>query len=490
VNLLAGEPAHGALRRAAVHALYVAQETAARVPAYARFLRLAGYEPACLRTLDDFRRLPLTDQASYLTRYPLEERCRAGALAHPHTVALGAGGAATPLLWPRFPEQDRALLHACGALLQEHASFRQRWTLLLVVVPVGTWVSGLPLAELAPRLFAEQEVRGAAVTPGLSVEDTLHHVGQLGRHYDQVVLAGAPATLTEVLEAGARSGLDWSALHAGLLLLGEDATETQRERLLARIGRGPDQLQGLCGLYSSLEAGGLVGHETVLCRLVRRLCARDPALARALFGNARLPLLVQYDPFRHFLEVHEGTLVLTTRGGMPLVRYHTRERGGLLDFDELLARCRAHGHDLLAALGRRGLGPATVRPLPFVYTYGRADAVSVRGALVSAEQVRAILQRPALHAALSGRCHLQADTEPDGRTVLRVAVELRPGVAPREELRRLYHYTLLRELRRRNPEFGGVYTAATGRVALDLLLVPHDHASRAPTSTAVAAPAA
>ena len=35
-----------ALRRAEVRALRVAQEAAAHVPAYARFLRLAGYDPA------------------------------------------------------------------------------------------------------------------------------------------------------------------------------------------------------------------------------------------------------------------------------------------------------------------------------------------------------------------------------------------------------------------------------------------------------------
>lgn len=481
MDLVADALARGALfQRAAVHALYVARETAARVPAYARFLRLAGFDPRRLRGPDDFGQLPLTDAASYLAPFAVAERCREGGLARAQALALGAGGAASPTLWPRFPEQDRALLQACGALLHEHFRLRERWTLLLLATPVGTWLGGLPLAELAPRLFADQEARGSVVTPGLAVAEALHCVRQLGRYYDQVVLAGAPATLAELLDAGARGGIDWPALHTGLLLLGEDAAETERARLLERTGRAPDALQGLCGLYSSLEAGGIVGYETIACRLVRRLCARDPALARALFGSARLPLLVQYDPFRYFLEVYEDTLVLTTRGGMPLVRYNTHDRGGLLRCEELVARCRARGIDLAAEL--RALGSAGLQPLPFVYTHGRADAVSVRGALVSAAQLRAILERPSLRLALSGRFQFQVDTISDGRTVLRVACELRPGVPPREELRRLYRYTLLRELQRGNPEFCGVYTAAAGRVELDLLLVAHASAEGATAS--------
>jgi phenylacetate-CoA ligase len=486
VDLVADALARSAhFQRAAVHALYVARETAARVPAYARFLRLAGFDPRRLRGPDDFAQLPFTDAASYLARFAVAERCREGGLARAQAVAFGAGGAASPLLWPRFPEHDRALLQACGALLHEHFRLRERWTLLLLAAPVGTWIGGLPLAELAPRLFADQEARGTVIIPGLAGAEALHGVRQLGRHYDQVVLAGAPATLAELLDAGARSGIDWPALHTGLLLLGEDAPETERARLLERIGRPPDGLQGLCGLYSSLEAGGIVGYETPLCRLIRRLCARDPALARALFGSTRLPLLVQYDPFRHFLEVHADTLVLTTRGGMPLVRYRTAERGGLLRFEEVVARCQALGIDLAAELRARGL--VGLRPLPFVYTYGRADAVSVRGALVSAAQLRAILERPSLRLALSGRFQVQVALASDGRTVLRVACELRPGVPPREELRRLYRYTVLRELQRRNPEFCAVYTAAAGRVELDLVLVTH---ARAEVATASAPPAA
>ncbi|MBX5490570.1 MAG: hypothetical protein IRZ14_05380 [Chloroflexi bacterium] len=466
---LAGDPVRGDLRRAAIHALHVAQETAARVPAYARFLRLAGYDPGRLRGLDDFQRLPLTDHASYLARYPIEQRCREGERPQMHLVMLGPGAS----LWPRFPDQDRALLQTYVAMLHEHFRVRERWTLLIVNLAAGAWRAGLLGPELAQRLFAEQRICGTVATPGLSVGDTLLVVRQLGHHYDQIILVGYPSLLTELLEAGARHGLDWSALNVGLCIGGEPLAEPQRDRLLDWIGKDPERLEGLFALYGSAEVGGLLGYETPLCLLVRRLCARVPALARSLFGGAALATLVQYDPLDHFLETCQGEIVLTTRGGVPLVRYNTHDRGGLLSFEELVARCRAHGLDLAAELRARGHDPQRVRPLPLLYAHGRPDAVVVRGATVDAEQVRRVLERPSLRLVLSGRFQLGAVENPPGCTVLRIIAELREGMAPREELRRLCQYTVLRELQRLNTEFRAVYTAAAGRLEVELVLAPH-----------------
>ena len=86
----------------------MAQEAAAQVPAYARFLRLADYDATRLRTFADFCGLPPVDKTSYLERYPLDQRCRRGDLARAQAVTLSPARRATPRSGPATPIRYRA----------------------------------------------------------------------------------------------------------------------------------------------------------------------------------------------------------------------------------------------------------------------------------------------------------------------------------------------------------------------------------------------
>ena len=190
-----------------------------------------------------------------------------------------------------------------------------------------------------------------------------------------------------------------------------------------------------------------------------------------------MPSLTQYNPFTHYVEIEQGEIVLTSRGGVPLVRYNTHDRGGLLSVEEVEARCRAHGYDLAGELAARGWPADALRPLPFLYTYGRADAAVVHGANVYAEHVREVLEQPALRAATTGQFQFGATTDPDGRATLRIEVELRAGLAPTEELRTLHESLVQRALLRLNSELRNAFEAFGERpleVAATLRASPFD----------------
>ena len=178
--------------------------------------------------------------------------------------------------------------------------------------------------------------------------------------------------------------------------------------------------------------------------------AADPAAARELFAESRLPTLVQYDPSARFFETHEGTLLFTGDGGVPLVRYHIADEGGLIPHAAMLDFCRDHGFDPLA-----GLDPAREAvPLPFVYVFGRSlFTVSFFGANVYPENVIVALERPDVIGWVTGKFVLSVVADEDQERRLSVVVELAPDAAGTQQRALLLADAVRAELRRLNSEF-------------------------------------
>lgn len=152
----------------------------------------------------------------------------------------------------------------------------------------------------------------------------------------------------------------------------------------------------------------MLGTETPVSVGIRRFFADRPELAREVFGDARLPTLVQYDPASRFFEVHEGTLVFTADGGIPLIRYHIADDGGVLPHADLLAYCAQHGFT-----------PPEGPELPFVYVFGRSlFTVSFFGANVYPENVTVGLEQPGISATVTGKFVIESaeDEDRDRRT--------------------------------------------------------------------------
>jgi len=202
----------------------------------------------------------------------------------------------------------------------------------------------------------------------------------------------------------------------------------------------------------------VLGNETPLSIAIRRWLADHPEAARTLFGESRLPTLVQYDPASRFFEMHEGTLVVSGENSVPLVRYHIADKGGVLSYDEMWNFLREHGVQSLSELGlKTDFKP---RNLPFVYVFGRADfTVSYYGANIYPENVTVGLEQPEIMAWVTGKFVLETQETEDGNKYLHIAVELLPGVEPNKTMAPLIAASIRAQLLRLNSEFAN-YTPA------------------------------
>jgi phenylacetate-CoA ligase len=196
-------------------------------------------------------------------------------------------------------------------------------------------------------------------------------------------------------------------------------------------------------LYGTADAG-VLGNETALSVSIRRFLAGRPELARELFGGSRLPTLVQYDPASRFFESRDGTLLFSGDNGIPLIRYHIADEGGVLPYATLLDFC-----------ARQGFLPEVSGPeLPFVYVFGRSlFTVSFFGANIYPENVTVALERAPISEWVSGKFVLETPEDADRNRFLRVTVELAPGAADEEDRAVAIAEAVRAELVRLNSEF-------------------------------------
>jgi phenylacetate-CoA ligase len=137
---------------------------------------------------------------------------------------------------------------------------------------------------------------------------------------------------------------------------------------------------------------------------VRRLARTRPDVRAALFGpDPRLPIVFQYNPLIHFLEVNAHSEIVATVSRLdllaPRIRYNVHDEGGVMDYGSMRRALGSFGCPLESlgtaaeTFGPRGPLPWQ-RPihLPFLWIYGRRDAtISVMGANIYPEDLESVI---------------------------------------------------------------------------------------------------
>jgi phenylacetate-coenzyme A ligase PaaK-like adenylate-forming protein len=362
-------------RFSAARALRAARDAARDVPAYRDFLRGAGVDPDRIRSL---AQLPETDKKSYIDRYPLPERCVGGRLPLVGTtIDESSGSTGTPYNWARSAEERRHVRRMVAFFARY--TFGDAPLVVLNTFSMGAWATGMTTA-------AALEQRGLVKATGPDIDKVLSTMAELGPGY-RYLLVGYPPFLKVIVDEAERRGMEWSAYHVDALLGGEGNSEALRDYLLRRFA----------SVYSGygvtdVEIG--LAAETPISIALRRLARERSDVAEALFGEAdRSPMVFQFNPFFHHIEVNERRELLFTVARhatlSPKIRYNPHDEGGVLRDDELRAR--------LASVGVRleDVNPPGARRLirmPYLSVFGRKDStVSVMGANIYPEDIDAAI---------------------------------------------------------------------------------------------------
>ncbi|WP_024802833.1 phenylacetate--CoA ligase family protein [Nocardia sp. BMG51109] len=400
-------------------ALKTFRAAADSVPAYAEFLRGHDVDPAAVRTLDDYETLPPMTKPGYLHRYPLHMLLWHGDAGRAGTWSCSSGSTGRPSYWPRDETSQSDAITLYDRVFRPAFRTHERSTLLVVGFAMGNWIGGTYTYAAAQALRCHGH-RISTVTPGIEPETILHDIATLGPYYDQVVLAGYPPLVKDVLDQAPDEVL---RQELRILLAGEAVTEQWRDHILERIGK-PGRAAEVCVVYGTADAG-VMGCETETTIAVRRAAGADRALAEALFGGDRvLPTFVEYDPHRRFTEIDtEGRFLFTVDTTLPLIRYRNNDVGAILSAAELTDVLRAHGHRLPVATSTGSCG--------FLALHRRTNvAASFYAVKIYPDNIRPALEDPALSRCLSGKFVLSTETGEHLDPILHLRVELRAGACP------------------------------------------------------------
>ena len=449
-------------------ALHVCTQTARTVPAYRAFLAEHGLSPEAIISLDDFLCLPPLTKQNYLLKHPLPDLCRNGRLEACDMIAVSSGSTGSPCFWPRFLTDELAIAVRFEQIFHDAFRADERRTLVVICFALGTWVGGMYTAACC-RHLATKGYPLTVITPGNNRDEIFRVVQELGPLYEQVVLCGYPPFLKDVIDSGRARGIDWKPYGIKLVMAGEVFSEEWRTLVGERVGM-QDIYADSASLYGTADAG-VLGNETPLSICIRRFLAQNSEASRALFGESRLPTLVQYDPNCRFFEVQDGQLLFTGDNGIPLVRYNILDTGGIVSYNEMLDFLAAVGFDPLKVLGpnRRG-----IRPLPFVYVFGRSNfTVSYFGANIYPENIAVGLEQAHIREWVTGKFVLEAREDSDRNRSLSITIELAPGEAADNDRRQAAAESILNHLLRLNTEFAN-YTPPEYRVP-QVVLLPTGH---------------
>lgn len=428
-----------------------AREVVQRVPGYRRFLAAQGADANAA-----FTDLPLTTKQNYLLQYPIEEVCWDASLGHCHIIGSSSGFSKSgSVFWPKRPQDEGGYLKAIETMLADHYGMDRKRTLILCCMALGTWFGGMAITSALRVLATEGRLPITVATPGLNLAEAAEIYARFHAQFEQSLWITNPSNIGLITSLLGQRGVTPPAGSCSFPVVGEYFSEATREAVARRYGHPEDAPFVVWTGYGSADTGDIAA-ETAASIALRKFFHHHPALAQQHFGTNEVPMLLAPSPSA-LVEIVDGLIVVTKDQLVPLLRYNTRDRGGMLSRDAL-ASLPGLPADTLAAL-----------PEHILYVHGRAsNAVVFYGTNLDIREIDRFLLELPQDMAYAGLFTIRCETQDDITHLdLNIMVERDddPTLAAR------YHGALRSFLTGKSLEFETKYTRLSQAAGEELIRV-------------------
>ncbi len=428
-------------------ALKAFQRAAETVPAYQKFLKSEGINPAMIKTPEDFEKIPYVDKKNYLRKYEYQELFPFGHI--PEMVSASSGSSGKPFYWPRSEalHTEGAEIHA--RIFTDIFGLEKKKTLVIVSFSMGMWIAGTYTLLSLLEMQRKNGLNISIATPGIEVEDTISILRGFAKNFDAIVFIGYPPFIMDLIKKAQEEKINLNTWDISFLFAGEQFSEVWREYVYDIAGVTSD-LSRSVSIYGTADAG-IVGHETPATVAFRKSFLRKDFLhTDQLDQLGEAQTLVQYYPKYKYLETHKSELLITSAyTGIPLIRYNIHDQCVLVpenEFEKLSEKASVYTNfpELRHAKYQ----------LPVVALYGRKDiAVMFYALIIYPQNIKAGLEEKSIAPYITGKFIAEVVLGKKGKQNLRIHVELAESKMRNGKIEKKIQSLVIKALCQKNAEY-------------------------------------
>ena len=426
------------------------KEVYSKVPAYKKFLEDKGFDVTNITNINDFKKLPLIDKENYLKKYSLKERCLNGELNKCYAISFSSGASGVPTYWPRIPETDANIPKVMDMLLYDIIEPKKYSTLIVNTLAMGLWSAGDMCTIGCREMAKKKDYRITVALPGLKIKETLTLIKDIGHEYDQILMIGYPPFVKDIIDEADEFGLDWKEFNLKIMIGGEGISEEWRDLIMEKIGA--KRINDITSLFATSDAG-IVGFETPLSILTRKLILKNSSLKKKLIGNVNDISLVQYNPMAKYIEIVDGEIILSSFGAVPLLRYNIHDKGKVIDYLELLKAFEDENIDIVAEMGKYGFDLKHAYKLPFFVAFGRSDGIHFYAVNIYRENIMIAVNNSELSQYVTGKFKVGVIEDSKSNQSLEIKIELNKNVKTTPDIERKLTKIIQNEICKTNSEY-------------------------------------
>ncbi len=304
-----------------------------KIPAYIKFLSDQKINISDIKNIDDFNRLPYTNQENYIELFSLKDRS-----IDPTKITQilsSSGSSGKPHYWAQDENLDMSIAADFKSRIEKDIDNIDNIDTILGIVTagMGVWGAGGLMSRVF-RILSQELDSFQFITPGLDIDENMkileHYVKK--EKINTLVLIGYTSSTKDIIDIAKEKNLIKN-INIYAYVGGDILSNEIRKRVESIIGKGR-----LKSLYAASEVGimAIDNDYTPELKLIMEQRLNENEIEK-IFNTKYIPSIYQYNPNKHFFQVSENGLIVITdfTSNTPLIRYTLNDNGGIITSNKL-----------------------------------------------------------------------------------------------------------------------------------------------------------
>jgi len=450
------------------------KKTYGKVAAYKKFINNNKIKFSKIKEYDDFLTLPTISKNNYLKIFPRQDLLYGNEPISPSVFTSTSGSTGKPFFFLRNYIVDLR----CSIFMENFirkGNDKMPTTLVIICFGMGVWIGGLITFRAFDILSRRNNFPISIITPGINKKEILNILKELANEYDQIVFAGYPPLIKDIIDESDRLNLPFLKTKKIKVKFAAEAISEKLRDYIADKTNMQNMYLDTVNVYGSADIGAMAV-ETTTSILIKRLLMKNKKAFKALFSiTNKTPTLAQYNPnFVNFEEIN-GSIILTSDSILPLVRYEIGDKGGVFSYEKINKVLKKHGIDIKNEARKLKIEDE-ISEMPFVYVYEREDlSTTLYGLWIYPEWLRNAMYHPIPQKNITGKFTLITKFDKDNNQYLELNVELKKNQSGSEELILQISDLVIQSLKENSSEYGELINHIKDRAHPKIKLWSYEH---------------